>query len=62
VVDIFFDSQKKAFGKYGTEIKTSLRKVEQWVEFRTIEDAQKRYREAQAVYLKVAKELGVAVK
>jgi tripartite-type tricarboxylate transporter receptor subunit TctC len=62
VVDIFFDAQKKAFDKYGTEIKTSLRKVEQWVEFRTIEDAQKRYRDAQAVYLKVAKELGVAVK
>ena len=62
VVNIFFEAQKKAFEKYGKEINSSLRKVEQWPEFRNMEDAQKRYREAQEVYLKVAKELGVAVK
>ena len=62
VVNIFFEAQKKAFDKYGKEINSSLRKVEQWGEFRNMEDAQKRYREAQEVYLKVAKELGVAVK
>lgn len=62
VVDFFFGAQKKAFDRYGQEIKVSLRKVEQWAEFRTLEDAQKRYREAEEVYSKVAKELGVAVK
>ena len=62
VVNTFFDAQKKAYEKYGKEIKTSLRRVEHWVEFRTIEDAQKRYREAAEVYLKVAKELGVVAK
>jgi len=62
VVDVFMEAQKKAFEKYGKEIKTSLRKVEQWAEFRNMEDAQKRYREDQDVYSKVAKELGVAVK
>jgi tripartite-type tricarboxylate transporter receptor subunit TctC len=62
VVERFFDAQKKAFDKYGKEINSSLRKVEQWGDFRSIEDAQKRYREAQAIYLKVAKELGVAIK
>jgi len=36
--------------------------VEQWAEYRNMEDAQKRYREAEGVYSKVAKELGVAVK
>ena len=62
VVDVFIGAQKKAFDKYGNEIKTSLRKVEQWAEFRNMEEAQKRYREAEEVYSKVAKELGVAVK
>jgi len=62
IVDFFFDAQKKAFERYGKEIAVSLRKVEQWAEFRTMEDAQKRYREAQEVYSKVANELGVAIK
>jgi tripartite-type tricarboxylate transporter receptor subunit TctC len=62
VVSIFFESQKKAFDKYGKEINSSLRKVEQWPEARNMEDAQQRYRQAQEIYLKVAKELGVAVK
>jgi len=62
IVDIFFSAQKKAFDRYGKEIKVSLRKVEQWADFRTLEEASKRYREAEAVYSKVAKELGVAVK
>jgi tripartite-type tricarboxylate transporter receptor subunit TctC len=60
IVEVFYGAQKKAYEKYGNEIKTSLRKVEQWVEVRTIEDAQKRYREANEIYFKVAKELGVA--
>jgi hypothetical protein len=62
VVDFFFDAQRKAFDRYGKEIKESLRRVEQWADFRTMEDAQKRYREAQEIYSKVAKELGVEVK
>ena len=62
IVDFFFEAQKKAFDRYGQEIKVSLRKVEQWADFRTMEDAQKRYREAQEIYSKVAKELGVAIK
>ena len=61
-VDFFFDAQKKAFDRYGQEIKVSLRKVEQWAEFRSMEDAQKRYREAERIYSKVARELGVAIK
>ncbi len=62
IVDTFFGAQKKAYEKYGNEIKTNLRKVEQWVEFRTIEDAQKRYRDANEIYRNVAKELGVVAK
>jgi len=62
VVDVFMAGQKRAFEKYGNEIKVSLRKVEQWAEFRNMEDAQTRYRAAQEIYMKVAKELGVAVK
>lgn len=62
IVDFFFDAQKKAFDRYGQEIKVNMRKVEQWADFRTMEDAQKRYREAEEVYSKVAKELGVAIK
>jgi tripartite-type tricarboxylate transporter receptor subunit TctC len=62
VVDFFFDAQRKAFDRYGKEIKESPRRVEQWADFRTMEDAQKRYREAQEIYSKVAKELGVEVK
>ena len=62
VVDVFMAAQKKAFDRYGKEIGTALRRVEQWPEFRQMEDAQKRYREAAEVYTKVAKELGVAVK
>ena len=62
VVEFFFAAQKKAFDRYGQEIKVSLRKVEQWAEFRNMEDAQKRYREAEEIYSKVAKELGVAIK
>ncbi|HSR11757.1 MAG TPA: tripartite tricarboxylate transporter substrate binding protein [Thermodesulfobacteriota bacterium] len=62
VVEPFFGAQKKAYEKYGKEIKTGLRRVEQWVEFRTIDDAQKRYREAAQTYLQVAKELGVEAK
>jgi len=61
-VDVFMAGQKRAFEKYGNEIKVSLRKVEQWAEFRNMEDAQTRYRAAQEIYMKVAKELGVAVK
>lgn len=37
VVDFFFEAQKKTFERYGQEIKVSLRKVEQWAEFRNME-------------------------
>ena len=49
-------------GLYPEREEPRLGKVEQWAEFRTMEDAQKRYREAQEVYSKVANELGVAIK
>lgn len=62
VVDRFFDAQKKAVEKYPNDIKSGLRKVEQWADFRNLEDSRKIFKEADELFAKLAKELGVSVR
>ena len=62
VADRFFDAQKKAVAKYPNEIKSGLRKVEQWADFRSLEESRKIFKEADELFAKLAKELGVSVR
>ena len=62
VVGRFSDGQKKAWEKYGKEIKTSLRKVEQWTDFNTPEETRKTFHEVDRVIRKMAQELGALAK
>lgn len=62
VADRFFDAQKKAVERYPNEIKSGLRKVEQWADFRSLEESQRIFKEADALFAKLAKELGVSVR
>jgi tripartite-type tricarboxylate transporter receptor subunit TctC len=62
VVNRFFDAQKKAVEKYPNEITSGLRKVEQWADFRNLEDSRKIFKEADELFAKLAKELGVSVR
>lgn len=62
IVDRFAEAQKKAIEKYRKEITESLRRIEQWADFRTAQDTRKAYREQQDLYFKIAQELGVVAK
>jgi tripartite-type tricarboxylate transporter receptor subunit TctC len=62
VVDRFFDAQKKAVERYPNEIKSGLRKVEQWADFRSLEDSQKIFRDSDELFARLAKELGASVR
>jgi tripartite-type tricarboxylate transporter receptor subunit TctC len=62
VIDRFAEAQKKAVEKYRKEITTGLRKVEQWAEFNSVEDTRRIYKEADEIYARLAKELGVSVR
>lgn len=62
VADRFFDAQKKAVERYPKEIQSGLRKVEQWADFRSLEESRKIFKEADELFAKLAKELGVSVR
>jgi len=62
IADRFYDAHKKAAAKYPKEIAAGLRKVEQWADFRSPEEAQKIFKDADEMYAKMAKELGVSVR
>ncbi len=62
ITDRFFDAQKKAAAKYPKEITAGLRKVEQWADFRSPEETQKIFKDADEMYAKMAKELGVSIR
>lgn len=58
VVDRFADAQRKAGEKYQKEIAANLKRVEQWIAFQTPEETQKKFKEVEGVFLKMAQELG----
>jgi tripartite-type tricarboxylate transporter receptor subunit TctC len=62
IVDRFFDAQKKAVERYPNEIKSGLRKVEQWADFRSLEDSQKIFKDSDELFARLAKELGASVR